>query len=1006
MLRPIHAALSGTAALVVLASLLVGSPASAVTLVERDIFVEVDATEHFSLGLTDDGRVFAWGDNGYGQLGDRTRIGRSSPVAVTGLPLDQEIIAISAGYLTSYALSEAGQVYSWGYGGNGQLGDGMQTTDYDRPHHRVTAYAVSIPRPVVQIDANGHAIARTVDGEVYVWGSNGYWQLGLGTSGTTTRPVKNLSVSGAIDVAAGGSHSVVLTTSGALYAMGDNDSKQLGIVDNTTAYYRHPTLVTTVPTGVTPVGVEAGEYNTWILGDDARTYGVGAGQFGQLARGSLMAASSDTFAAAVTGASSSSPPLADVVDIAVGRHHVAARQADGDVYTWGTNIRGQIGDGTTVQRMSAFAVSGVADAIDIAAGDRHTLAVLGGGVVAGWGSVESGQLGDGVSRSVEETVRIPGLSGIEEVSAGPGYSLARRQDGRVYAWGRNDEGLLGDGATTERATPTLVPGVTGVTSISAGDDHVLAAAGSTVWAWGRNHRGQLGDGTTTQRLSPVQVLLPERIVQVAAGGPSDYYWDASANSSVDGGFSLALGSSGKVYGWGAGDFGQNGDGDSGSDDFTDVPTVVTGVNDVVAIAAGRRHSMALTADGIVYQWGRNDLAQSGQPTATKVLLVPTPIAADEYDVTDIDAGYDHSLAATSEGLGIGWGTNSASAIATSNRTLHDTPQAQPDLGTVTRVEGGDRMSYFVTAAGELWVRGDNENGQLGHGAEPDQAPLTRLPLPGPVEDVSVATLHSLVVIDGEVWTWGLNSTSALGFTTPDSSVRPAPRVAPDMSPGDPIAFGIVVTGESVVGATIAADITGLAPADAQLGYSWKADGITVPGAKSATLTIPESLLGSRLSVKVTATAAGRADTRRTSLPLAPVERANVDTPPEDTAPENTPPVVPGPGADPAPPPAPEGNPPTVVPSSFAGLSTVRVKGRLTAGKKLRVTTAKVIAQPSGARYRWFADGKRIRKADSSTLKVTKSLARKKGVTVKVTLSRADYVTWTTTLKVTRPRPRT
>ena len=113
------------------------------------------------MALTRDGKVFAWGCNGYGRLGDGTRRYRSTPVAVQDI---EDVISISAGYYHSMALTRDGKVFAWGSNGNGQLGD--RTSE-----NRSTPVAVQDLEDMFSISAGGeHSVALTRDDNVFAWG--------------------------------------------------------------------------------------------------------------------------------------------------------------------------------------------------------------------------------------------------------------------------------------------------------------------------------------------------------------------------------------------------------------------------------------------------------------------------------------------------------------------------------------------------------------------------------------------------------------------------------------------------------------------------------------------------------------------------------------------------------------------------------------------------------------------------------------------------------------------
>ena len=181
-----------------------------------------------------------------------------------------------------------------------------------------------------------------------------------------------------------------------------------------------------------------------------------------------------------------------------------------------------------------------------ARGYGHTLALLTDGTVRAWGANDAGQIGDGSTTERLTPVPVPGLSGVRALAVGDGFSLAIKADGTVQAWGRNDFGELGDGtAPTNRPTPGPVSTLNGVSLLAARGLHTLAlraVAGGC--GWGLNNTGQVGDGTTTNRFTFVPVSGLSSVRTVSACGVH----------------SLALLADGTVRAWGFNGEGEVGDG--------------------------------------------------------------------------------------------------------------------------------------------------------------------------------------------------------------------------------------------------------------------------------------------------------------------------------------------------------------------------------------------------------------------------------------------------------------
>jgi alpha-tubulin suppressor-like RCC1 family protein len=243
--------------------------------------------------------------------------------------------------------------------------------------------------------------------------------------------------------------------------------------------------------------------------------------------------------------------LSGVTGIAAGTQHGLALLANGSVVAWGGNQYGQLGDGSTTNRLTPVPVSGLSGVVAIAAGASHSVALTSDGQVWAWGLNTSYQLGDGTTTQRNQPVRVDGLFGIVAIGAGSGslHSLAVRADGSVLAWGSNTYGQLGDGTTVVRATPVLVHGLTTVVAVGTMRDISTAIlANGTLWAWGQ--AGAVGDGSLVaeaNRMEPVQL------------GISGITSVSSSNGS-SAGHSLALANDGVVWAWNAGWLGQIGDG--------------------------------------------------------------------------------------------------------------------------------------------------------------------------------------------------------------------------------------------------------------------------------------------------------------------------------------------------------------------------------------------------------------------------------------------------------------
>ena len=236
--------------------------------------VAIAAGSVHSLALRSDGRVLAWGGNLGAQLGDGTNTGRTLPVLIAGLT---DVIAIAAGTVHSLALCSDGSVWAWGTNLTGQLGIGGSALIKKTPT-RVTALA-----GITAIAAGGgHSAAVSSTGAVWAWGWNAFGQVGDGSRTTRRTPLLLAGISGAVAVSAGGAHTLATTTGGTMYAWGGNDLGQLG--DGTTSDRLVPTAIVSPANVVT---VAAGAVHSLLLTGELTAWSWGNNLFGQLGDGSL-----------------------------------------------------------------------------------------------------------------------------------------------------------------------------------------------------------------------------------------------------------------------------------------------------------------------------------------------------------------------------------------------------------------------------------------------------------------------------------------------------------------------------------------------------------------------------------------------------------------------------------------------------------------------------------------------------------------------------------------------
>ena len=314
------------------------------------------STMYFSLAVGSDGNAYAWGDNTFGELGDGTNTHRYTPVMVrkpADAPADFTYMQVSGGSYQSLALGSDGNAYGWGDNSYGDLGDGTYEQRRTPVKARKPADAPADFTYVQVSTGSRHSLALGSDGNVYAWGSGSSGRLGDGkyTSFYQNTPVKVKRPADApadityVQVSAGNLHSLAVGSDGNAYAWGGNGSGQLG--DGTETKKNTPVKVkkpADAPADFTYVQVNAGGYHSLAVGSDGYAYAWGDNTSGQLGNDGTSNLSSPVRVFASAQSTSSSGPWLKAVQVSCGANHSLAAGSDGNVHAWGGNTDGQLGN--------------------------------------------------------------------------------------------------------------------------------------------------------------------------------------------------------------------------------------------------------------------------------------------------------------------------------------------------------------------------------------------------------------------------------------------------------------------------------------------------------------------------------------------------------------------------------------------------------------------------------------------------------------------------------------
>jgi alpha-tubulin suppressor-like RCC1 family protein len=379
--------------------------------------------------LTSEGRVFVWGLNSSGQLGDGSFTKREKPVEITSrfnLAASDKIQSLNFGANHSSATSSLGRVFVWGSNTAYQLGTGDITNDITKlntPTEITSRFNFESSEVIQSINLGwSSSTALTSNGRVFTWGDNDYGQLGDGTGANenrsspfdiTNRFVLDTNLNEKITYLSSSYYgSFALTSAGKIFAWGDNLYGQLG--DNTTVNKNTPTNITS------RFGLHSGEVVTMISG--------------------------------------------------AGDEHSVAITNQSRVFTFGRNNQGQLGNGNDliasspipIDITSLFNLSSEETIQTLTGGASFSIITTSLGRIMSWGGNFSGQLGNGNNTNQFTPVNIANQfvlqdgESVKSISSGHSQSFALTSVGRVFVWGANGSNQLGDGLTASRNVPFAI----------------------------------------------------------------------------------------------------------------------------------------------------------------------------------------------------------------------------------------------------------------------------------------------------------------------------------------------------------------------------------------------------------------------------------------------------------------------------------------------------------------------------------------------------------------------
>lgn len=672
------------------------------------------------------GRVYCWGQNQDGELGDGTTSESMTPVRVRSI---EDVVQVSAGALHSCAVRRSGTVACWGENDDGRLGDlgasiGRSPTE------------VRDLTNVVQVSVGGdHACAARADGTAACWGKNVYGEVGVDRAQDYESPIEIEAIANARAFAVGDTHSCFLDSTGAVSCFGANDFGQLGASGSATSIPQRViglTSVSALAAGAAhSCALVAGE--VWCWGKNDR---------GQLGNDSTASSARPVRVAGITAATA----------ISLGKAHSCALLERGNLSCWGAGDFGQLGTGALEDAHTARSISTAANLRQVALGRHHTCVVDNNGQVFCWGRNERQQLGREALLSSLSPRPVSGVSELDGLSAGAKHVCARSRFGDLSCWGDNSQGQLGNGTTllTDHVTTRVLD--LGE-KINAGAEHTCAIRGSEALCWGEGEYGQLGAG------SYLDALLPS---------PTTFARIDVAEISSGGRHTCTITDEHEVYCWGDNTYRQLGTGSAQpksarpvwlSDIFG-----LDGAPQVTSLSSGTEHTCAVRSDGRALCWGRNADGQLGSnSTADRAAAksVRTILSQDLTGVTNVSAGDRHSCA-VANGDVYCWGAGDFGQLGNGTTSGRTTATQVVFTGAARRVAASHTHTCALSTEGDVYCWGDNRFGQLGDGTRSNRGRPTLVMGLSHVDELTLGERFTCATSGSLAYCWGDNTEGELG----------------------------------------------------------------------------------------------------------------------------------------------------------------------------------------------------------------------------------------------------
>jgi alpha-tubulin suppressor-like RCC1 family protein len=349
------------------------------------------------------------------------------------------------------------------------------------------------------------------------------------------------------------------------------------------------------------------------------------------------------------------------------------------LYSWGANLKGQLGVADGVNRSSPTQVGTAVNWAVISNGPAFSFGVKSDGTLWSWGYNQIGQLGQNNTIDRNSPVQIGSDTNWSKVAGGGSFALAIKTTGTLWSWGNGFLGALGSNNTLTRSSPVQVGALTDWAKIAAGNNFSMAIkTNGTLWTWGSNDYGQLGQNiaSTVNRSSPVQV-----------GALTD--WAELPANSCNATNVVAVKTGGTLWSWGSNFSGQLG---INNRDNRSSPVQVGAINTWSKVSIGRYHTLATRTNGTLWSWGNNFFGQLGLSDAND-RSSPVQVGA-QTDWSKVGTAFRTSFAIKTTGSLWSWGSDETGTLGQNTLSNTNSPN---QIGSSTSWQDVSGGQFFATS---------------------------------------------------------------------------------------------------------------------------------------------------------------------------------------------------------------------------------------------------------------------------------------------------------------------